>query len=320
MSVITRNGTKAAQKAPEDTVVKAVAVARRYVTRLERPIVAGVVAAVLAGGGVLLVTELAGEEYEGRVSLVAGPLAATEGAGAQYGEVVSFTLPALTELARAPSVLRAAAAETGTSAGDLADGVSVELVPASGLARVAVRASSAEVAGDAATAIAREMIKADLLAPAAALRLLDELPDVVRVAPDRPLGTGLALAAAAAAGVTVGALRHLRRTADETAVRAALPAGHPVRVLRADADDLPDRLALLCGAAERPAHVVATTTDLVPTAKALDKQLTRKTPAGRVDGTAVVAVTRAGQRRQDQLAAVAGVLPPSSVLVAVVLA
>jgi hypothetical protein len=286
---------------------------------LGRPLVAGTLAAGVAGGGVLLATELAGEEYEGRVSLIAGPVAGTGGAVPQYGEVVSFTLPALAELARSPSVLRAAAADTSINAASLGGGVSVELVPASGLARLSVRTQSAALAGDAATAIARAMIKADLLAPAAALRLLDEQADVVRVAPDRPLGFGLAMAAAAATGVTVGALRHVRRTSDETAVRAALPAPHPVVTFRADDEDLPARLAPLCAAAGRPPRVIAVTTDLATTARTLEKQLARRTPTEAAEGRAVIALTRGGQRRQDQLAAVAGVLPASSVLIAVVL-
>lgn len=314
-------------------VARAVALARRVgpgvARRLGRPLVAGAVAAVLTGGGVLLATELAGEEYEGRVSLVAGPLAATGGAIPQYGEVVALTFPALVELARSPTVLRTAAAETGASAADLAEGVSVELVPASGLARLAVRGPSPGLARAAAGAIARAVIKADLLAPAAALRLLDEHPDVIRVAPDRPLGLGLALAGAAAAGVTVGALRHLRRTSDDAAVRVALEPRHPVVTLRADEDDLPERLALLCAVAGRPPRVVAVAADLTATARTLAERVARQATgeppeasveASAVEGSAVVAVTRAGQRRQDQLAAVAGVLPASSALVAVVLA
>lgn len=311
-------------------------VARRVADRIGRPLVAGALAAVIAGGGVLLAAELAGEEYEGRVSLVAGPVAG--GGAAQYGEVVSFTLPALAELARSPSVLATAAADTGGDAAVLADAVSVELVPASGLARLTVRVPSRELAGDAATAIARAMIKADLLAPAAALRVLDQRPDVIQVSPDRPLGLGLALAASAATGVAVGSLRHLRRTSAEAAVRAALSSRPPVVTLRAATDDLTERLARLCVVAGRPPRVLAVNADAEPTARALENRLTRRLNGDLADpvgltastlvprvagepvlGDAVVAVTRGG-RRQDQLATVAALLPESSVLIAVVLA
>lgn len=303
---------------------------RRIAGRLGRPVVAGTLAAVLTGGGVLATTELAGEQYEGRVSLVAGPVAG--GGAAQYGEVVSFTLPALAELARSPSVLRTAAADTGGDAEVLADGVSVELVPASGLARLTVRVPSRELAGDAASAIARAMIKADLLAPAAALRVLDQRPDVIQVSPDRPFGLGLALTVAAAAGVAVGSLRHLRRTSALAAVRTALPDRPPAVILRADTDDLTERLARLCVVAARPPRVLAVAADVESTARALDNRLSRRlggeltAPDGRhtpdldpVLGEAVVAVTR-GARRQDQLATVAALLPEPSVLIAVVLA
>ncbi|MCT2581993.1 hypothetical protein [Actinophytocola gossypii] len=306
---------KPAQKVTTEETLRSRLVAAwpRVTRRLGRPVTAGVVAAVLAGGGVLLATALAGEEYEGRVSLVATPVGGAS--GAQYGEVVALTLPALVELARGPSVLAAAAGATGTDAETIGEGVSVELVPASGVARLAVLAPSADQAGAVATAIARAVVDADLLAPAAALRLLDERPDVIQVSPDRPLGVGLALGGAALAGVTVGGLRHLRRTSDVAAVRAAVGSWHPVLTLRADEPDLPERLTRLCDAAGRTPRVVPVAEELAPAARSIEDRLPER--AG--DGDAVILVTSGG-RRQEQLAAVARVLPVSSTVVAVVLA
>ena len=287
-----------------------------------RPVVAGFLAALLVGVLVLLVTALRGDRYEARVGLLAEPVAPGTGTVPQYGEVVSLTLPALVELARSPSGVRAAAATTDLPPEDLTEGVSVELVPASGLARLAVTGPSAEQSGAAVIAIARAMIDADLLAPAGALRLLDAQPDVVQVAPDRPLGIGLALAAAAVAGVSAGALRQLhggRR--GNSAVRAALAVAgvrQPVTTLTAADPDLAGRLRTLCDAADRPIRVIPAAPELAATAEALAEQLPGRS-AEPSAGTAVVVVARAG-RRQDDLAAVAGVLPGASVVVAVVLA
>jgi hypothetical protein len=91
----------------------------------------------------------------------------------------------------------------------------------------------------------------------------------------------------------------------------------PVLTLRADDPDLPDRLARLCTAAGRPPRVVPVTDALAPTARSIERRMTVRTDES--EGDAVVAVAPAG-RRQEQLAAVAGVLPPSSMLIAVVLA
>jgi hypothetical protein len=268
-------------------------------TRVGRSVVVG----LLVGLVVLLATQLRGDEYEARVGLLATPA----GAATQFGEVVALSLPAVVEVARSPTVL--AAAKT------LSADVAVELVPASGLARLTVRAPSAEQAGRAATAIARAVIAADLLAPAGTLRLLDERPDVTQVAPDRPLGVGLALAAAVVAGVAAAALRQVR---PGNGVRAALSSAgihHPVTTAKADDPQLPDRLTALCAAAARPARVVA----VVPALAKEAANLTRRMGVAPEDtGTAVIAVTPAG-RRQDALSTVAGVLPADAVLVAVVL-
>jgi hypothetical protein len=284
-------------------------------------VVAGLVAAVLVGLLVLLVTELRGDRYQARVGLLAEPAAPGTAAVPQYGEVVALTLPALVELARSPSVVGSAAATTGLPPDEVIDGISVELVPASGLARLAVVGPSAEQSGAAATAIARAMIDADLLAPAGALRLLDERPDITQVAPDRPLGLGLALAAAAVAGVATGALRHLRRgQAGEHAVHTALAAAGvrgPVTTLSATDPELAGRLRTLCDAAALPVRVVPVAPDLAALAETLAGQLPESSAETSAD--AVVVVARAG-RRQDELGAVAGVLPGAVVVVAVVLA
>ena len=317
----TRTVPKKPTPAPEPAPAADTAVTVHTVLSVAgRPVVAGILAAAVIGVLVLLVTGLRGDRYEARVGLLAEP--AAEGAAApQYGEVVSLTLPALVELARSPSVVQVAAEATGLAPGELVEGVSVELVPASGLARLAVAAPSAEQSGAAVTAIARAMIDADLLAPAGALRLLDARPDIVQVAPDRQLGLGLALAAAAVAGVSAGALRqsHGGRPGTAAARKALAAAGvhQPVTTLSAADPDLAGRLRTLCDAVARPVRVVPVTPDLAARSEALAELVPGA--SGEAAAGAVIVVAHTG-RRQDELAAVAGVLPAATVVVAVVLA
>lgn len=292
------------------------------IPRSSRPLVAGIGVALVVAVAVLVAVEAGGEEYESRVGLLA---VATDGAEDQswqapYGEVVSLALPALTEVSRSPSVLLGPAAELGTTTDDLARRVSVELVPASGLARLSVRAPTAEQATQAVTRIAQAVVGVDLLAPAARLRQLDR-PETTRIAPDRPLAYGLALAAGVVAGLGAFGIGHLRRTRPGDQVRAALTAGgvrHPVAVLPDDDPELARRLTVLCEASARPARVVAVVPELTDRADALAAELPDKTgePA---DGDAVIAVVPAGGRRHEELATVVGALPAAATVVAVVL-
>ncbi|MEU4521548.1 hypothetical protein AB0F52_22900 [Amycolatopsis sp. NPDC024027] len=279
-----------------------------------RSVVSSVAVALLVGALVLIVGLTRGAEYQGRVSLLAGPAAAD---GAPYGEVVSLALPALVELARSPSVLAAAAPVSGYGPDELAGHVSVELVPASGLARLSVRAASPEQAGATAMALGKAMIDADLLAPAGKLRTLDARPEVLTVAPDVPLVSGLALVGAVAAGLATAALRRLTPLgAGPGPVRRALAAAgvhRPVTVLREDDPSAADRLAVLCRAAGRPVRVLPVTPELTETAAKLAAGL----PEEHGEGASVVAVTAAG-RDQEDLTATVAVLPADAVLVAVV--
>ncbi|SFQ99568.1 hypothetical protein SAMN04488564_101885 [Lentzea waywayandensis] len=280
-----------------------------------RAVLEGLLAAVLVGAAVLLAVALRDGVTEARLTLLATPSAADS---AQFGEVTSLATPAVVQLVRSPSVLDVAAKAAGTTPDRLSDAIAVELVPASGVARISVRADSAAHASAAVTAVAGAVIEADLLAPAARFRLIDPRPETTQVTPDWRLATGLALVAAVIAGVAVVALRRLRGNTVRTALSAA-GVTHPVVVAHDDDPVLVERLTALCVAAARPVRVLAVSPSLVERAETLARALPDKAsePA---EGTAVVAVASNDRARRHDLATALAVLPASSVLVAVVLA
>ncbi|HUQ58474.1 hypothetical protein [Lentzea sp.] len=275
-----------------------------------RAVLEGVLAAVAVGALVLLAVAARDGVSEGRLALLATPSTPDS---AQFGEVTSLAAPAVVQLVRSPSVLDAAAREAGTSPERLADAIAVELVPASGVARISVRADSAEHAANAVSAVAKAVIDADLLAPAARFRLVDPRPETATVSPDWRLATGLALVASVIAGVAVGVLRR-GNTARSALTKAGID--HPVVIARDDDPALTERLTALCMAAARPVRVLAVTPKLADRAEQLARTLPDKAsePA---EGTAVIAVVEKGR---NDLATVLAVLPESSVVVAVVLA
>jgi hypothetical protein len=283
--------------------------------KARRAVVEGVLAAVLVGAAVLLAVALRDGVTEGRLTLLATPSAPDS---AQFGEVTSLAAPAVVQLVRSPSVLDAAAGAAGTTPDRLADAIAVELVPASGVARISVRADSAAHAASAVTAVARAVIEADLLAPAAKFRLVDPRPETTQVTPDWRLASGLALVAAVIAGVAVVAVRRLRANAVGAALSAA-GIRHPVVVAHDDDPALTERLTALCVAAARPVRVLPVSPSLAERAEELARALPDKAsePA---DGTAVIAVASNDRAHRNDLATALAVLPASSVLVAVVLA
>ncbi|SDM14499.1 hypothetical protein SAMN04488074_11760 [Lentzea albidocapillata subsp. violacea] len=283
--------------------------------KARRAVLEGVLAAVLVGAAVLLAVALRDGVTEGRLTLLATPSAPDS---TQFGEVTSLAAPAVVQLVRSPSVLDAAAGAAGTTPDRLADAIAVELVPASGVARISVRADSAEHAASAVTAVAQAVIAADLLAPAARFRLVDPRPETTQVTPDWRLATGLALVAAVIAGVAVVAVRRLRANAVGAALSTA-GIRHPVVVAADDDPDLTERLTALCVAAARPVRVLSVSPALAARAEELARALPDKAsePA---DGTAVIAVASNDRARRNDLATALAVLPASSVLVAVVLA
>lgn len=288
-------------------------------------ILAGLVVGTLVAAAVLTRPP----EFDARIGLVATPTASPEASGGQFGEVVSLGLPALTELARSPGVLRDVARSVPGSppADELFGAVTVELVPGSGVARLIVRASTAELAGGLAESLARRIIEADVLAPAARLRPIDTTADVQQVAPDIQLGLGLALVAAVLAALTAAlCLRpfRLRATGASAILETLAEAGRrPVAVLDGRDPVLVNRILVLQQAADRPLRVVPVGPDLdgrvTSLNGALNENAVHLSTNGDAKRAAVVAVMDKRQSRTEELAATVHALPPESVLVAVVL-
>ena len=119
--------------------------------KVPRAVLEGALAAVAVGALVLLAVSLRGGESEGRLALLATPSTPDSG---QFGEVTSLATPAVVQLVRSPSVLDAASRAAGTTPAQLSDAIAVELVPASGVARISVRADTADHASAAVSAVA----------------------------------------------------------------------------------------------------------------------------------------------------------------------
>jgi capsular polysaccharide biosynthesis protein len=290
---------------------------------------ASALAGLVVGGLVTVAVMMRAPEFDGRIGLVAVPVTAAEGSADEYGEVVSLGLPALTELARSPSMLRdvAASVPNSPSADELFDTVTVELVPGSGVARLTVRAGDRALAGALAEQLARQVISTDVLSPSARLRALDTQADVQQVSPNLQLGIGLALVAAVLAALTTAVyLRSFRpRTPASSAILEALAGvgSRPVAVFDGRDPVLVNRILVLQQAASRPLRVVPVGPGLDGRVSKLSGELTESDAHLSVNGdamrAAVVAVMDKKQSRTEDLAATVHALPSESVLVAVVL-
>ena len=199
-----------------------------------------------------------------------------------FASVVSLGFPALSPLAHTPTVLSAAHAQVpggSPPADELSSLVTVELVPASAVARISVHADSAETAKGCARAIVNQLVQSNPLAPVAVLRPLDEQPDVTQTQPDSALGLGLALAAGVVAAVAVVSLRASPwPDTGQRVTRALTAAGveHDVSAFGLGDGDLYDRISLLARAANTPVRVLYTEPDLQDDVDKLTAGLTER--------------------------------------------
>ncbi|MGI9587312.1 MAG: hypothetical protein ACR2MR_03795 [Dietzia maris] len=295
-----------------------------WLTRRVAAALATALIVFLAVAAALLVRS---DAYDARIGLLAVPEATPSTAEtADFGVVVANSLPAVIEVAHSASVLTAAAERVPGAPGDpteIAEDVTVELVPASGLARLTVRAENPEVAAGLAVELADELVQAELLSPTAGLRVLDPVPTVRRASPDLLLGFGVAVVAGAIGGVAaLGAAtlwwprpaRRLRRLLEDAGI------GHPVVMVADDGSvDSLEQLRLLRETVARPLRLVATEPQLADAAARLADELALE-PAPVTDKRriAVGLVTRSSADSAALRAAI-GSLPDHREIVAVIL-
>ncbi|WP_010539680.1 hypothetical protein [Dietzia alimentaria] len=268
-----------------------------------------------------------GDAYDARIGLLAVPGATPSAAEtADFGVVVANSLPALIEVAHSASALTAAAERVPGAPGDpteIAEDVTVELVPASGLARLTVRAENPDVAAGLASELADELVQAELLSPTADLRVLDPVPTVRHASPDLLLALGIAVVAGVICGVAaLGAAtlwwprpaRRLRRLLADSGT------GHPVVMVDDDGSvDSLKQLRLLRATVGRPLRLVATEPQLADAAARLADALSLD-PAPVTDKRRI-AVGLVTNSRADSavLRAAIGSLPDPREIVAVIL-
>jgi capsular polysaccharide biosynthesis protein len=143
--------------------------------------------------------------YEADVTLLATPADTPKAGGVEFGSVVNLTLPGMTAIARSRSLLKLVRAQVpgAPPLTELSKSISVQVIPASGIAQLSVTADSPALAAALAKALGGQVISADLLAPVGRFRLTDNAPVAHKVAPDRHLAVGLGLVAALLVGAVI---------------------------------------------------------------------------------------------------------------------
>ncbi len=180
---------------------------------LRRALVPALLAATAALALVLALLLTRAPEHQARVGIVVTPAAGGDQADPDFGAVVSSVMPALPEVAvSSPVVDRLEGRVPGIDATTLAESVSVELVPASGVARVTATGDSPETATAVLDAVVDEIVERDLVAPVGTFTVLGDVgAETTPVRPDPLLAGGLGLLAAAVVGLlAVAAVQVLR--------------------------------------------------------------------------------------------------------------
>jgi capsular polysaccharide biosynthesis protein len=225
--------------------------------------------------------------YQARIGIVATPVADGTAEGPEYGAVVSSIMPALPEVAVSTPVLdRLAGRLPELDAATLSESVAVELVPASGVARVTVTGDSPEAATAILRAVVDEIVGSNLLAPVGTFTVLGDVgAEPAQVGPDPLLAGGLGVLAAVVVGLlAVAAVQVLRprllTVADvEQVVHSVASSAVPVVALgrrQGGVDVLASRLALAAPGATRVRTFPAGPGTEDGVAAAIDERLARR--------------------------------------------
>lgn len=327
-----QDGSVPREPAPPRPLDGSGAPTRRRRRRWPRITAVAVLVGVLAAAVVVGVSALLPASWEGRVGLLALPTESSgsallnqSGVSTGYGEVVNLAMPSIADVVTSPSLLDAVVREVpgAPPADELGSRISVELLAGSGVARVSVTADDPQLAGRLAEAVGRQVIEADLLAPAGRLRELDPRATVLETSPDTGFATGVALIVGlVAAGVAVLVMRPFRARpggSGRAALEAVTLAGRG-RATLFDADDpaFVERARVLVRAADRPVRVVGASPGVADSVLALQSDLATGARAG--SGTTpsvLVVVDRTDGRREDVDDAL-GALPAEATVLAVV--
>ena len=175
---------------------------------LRVPAAVGVMVGLIVGVSLYAYASTRPERYQSEFTLVATPRGADADQGQDFSSVVSITLPSLTALVRSAGVLSKVADEVdGVNVSELEGSIGVEIVPASGVARVTLQGSKPGRVTKAAAALSDAVLALDLLRPVGSFRSFDTDPTrVTQVRPDSTLALGLAASAGVLAGLIAGAL------------------------------------------------------------------------------------------------------------------
>jgi capsular polysaccharide biosynthesis protein len=209
---------------------------RYVVVALRGSVVAGLVAAIAVGAIVLTYVGKKPVMYEARFTLVARAAKTSGPDQVDLASLASLTMPSLTDLARSPTVLEDVVQRVNSTSSvqDLAEHIGVELVPASGVARISVRAATPTLATDLAQALSGKLTQLRLLAPAGRLQVYGpETSGVRKVSPDGRLSVGFALLAAISVALMVGfAVLSSKKTILSRRQAAAIVKRHDMAVVR----------------------------------------------------------------------------------------
>jgi hypothetical protein len=138
------------------------------------------------------------QAYSARIGLVASA-ADDKGSAGDFGSVVATTMPALPELAVSDGTINAVRDQVpdAPDAGTLRKSITVELVPASGVARISVQTDNQATTIQVLKVLVAQIQAADLLAPVAVLKPIGSgTPSAQLVERDPQLAVGIGLVAA----------------------------------------------------------------------------------------------------------------------------
>ena len=179
---------------------------------MRRPLALGLMGAIVVSGLLWGYIATRPSEYQARFTLLAAPAPNSKSGQSDLASVASLTMPSLTDLARSPTVLSPVVAQVrgAPNIDELAGQITVELVPASGVARITLRDDDRARALLLAQLLSQQIRQLHLLEPAGTLRAFGPSPSSVRrVSPDLQLGKGFAAAAGVLAGLLVATMAML---------------------------------------------------------------------------------------------------------------